>query len=706
MELTFPTRPNLRSSDGAVAVLVAIIIPIAIVLISFVIDIGNGFYHQRHLQLQADAAALAGGQEFLSGNCSDANVVGRAFEYSGVPSAQVSTNTNWTGSVTTYSDPGAPYNAQIGNTSPNNIFEAINSKTYLPAGNNGPTDPTTYPSNSPCSDSLLDVKITQTNLPWYFQAGGFQYMNAHARVTWGFTGAGFLPLAVDETSPQSVWAYFVNEATGALITPMTANPVQLTNQGPVGGSGTYAGDDTWTNATVQVPINVPNVELIIALSGSKTDGTCTDQPVSCFNQNNGAGGFDLVNIQGYTTSGTGTATTPIVRSLTLPQTGTTCTSAIGSDAYFTNLSTGTCTVLVQTTIDFGANPDPSGTTVWAQDSGGNCYQLAYNTTGTYAGTWTGSPTVAAGGGADPLNIVVAKTCNNKSTPITGGTGESGSQSAFASTSTTAGTIDGVVLGQSGVEGANSYPINSTQTMSITADIGGSLQDEEGSASNPNPPLVELNFANNTSASQTGTIACPAGSSSGSNLTTALESGCPGAYAINGSAHGGADPSCTYINAGPGGNPVPPADCVQTANGVKNGPFDTGIQDRLLNASAGGHWYCANNWSDFNPSEVGDGLPANDDRLVTLFITPYNSFNGSGNNDFPILDGAYFYVMGFNKDTCKTDPADPQAAGNGNGHASGRIWGYFIKYTDPQGSPSTTTPCTDSALGACAIALTQ
>ena len=44
-------------------------IPVLAVMLTFVVDVGNWFEHKRHLQMQADAAALAGAQEF--GACPD-----------------------------------------------------------------------------------------------------------------------------------------------------------------------------------------------------------------------------------------------------------------------------------------------------------------------------------------------------------------------------------------------------------------------------------------------------------------------------------------------------------------------------------------------------------------------------------------------------------------------------------------------------------
>jgi ABC-type glycerol-3-phosphate transport system substrate-binding protein len=49
-----------RDQSGGVLVTVAVALPMLVMLGSFVIDAGNWWVHKRHLQTQADAAALAG----------------------------------------------------------------------------------------------------------------------------------------------------------------------------------------------------------------------------------------------------------------------------------------------------------------------------------------------------------------------------------------------------------------------------------------------------------------------------------------------------------------------------------------------------------------------------------------------------------------------------------------------------------------------
>ena len=63
---------------GAIAVLFAVLTPAFLFLFLLVVDVGNWYVHKRHLQMSADAAALAGGAYF--GNCfsSDPTVAGGA----------------------------------------------------------------------------------------------------------------------------------------------------------------------------------------------------------------------------------------------------------------------------------------------------------------------------------------------------------------------------------------------------------------------------------------------------------------------------------------------------------------------------------------------------------------------------------------------------------------------------------------------------
>src|SRR5262249_51691106 len=191
----------LGGEDGAVLVWVAITLPLIVLLVSFVLDIGNWFAHQRHLQTQADAAALAGALEW--GKCfgdkaaADAAINAAAQQYSGQAAGD--------------------YNEQIGGTSSDQIHYALNSATYEPTGNPGPRDETVVQAQ-PCEAGMVDVKMTETGLPLFIRAAGLfsdvDYINTHARVQIfqreRFSGG--LPFGVPDPNPSVGRVIFVDEA--------------------------------------------------------------------------------------------------------------------------------------------------------------------------------------------------------------------------------------------------------------------------------------------------------------------------------------------------------------------------------------------------------------------------------------------------------------------------------------------------------------
>ena len=63
---------------GAAIVMVVVWLPILVLIAAFVVDIANWFVHRRHLQMQADAAALAAAGDWAFPGCSDAAIEARA----------------------------------------------------------------------------------------------------------------------------------------------------------------------------------------------------------------------------------------------------------------------------------------------------------------------------------------------------------------------------------------------------------------------------------------------------------------------------------------------------------------------------------------------------------------------------------------------------------------------------------------------------
>src|SRR5258708_40213146 len=71
-----------RDERGATLVMFALALPVLMLMIAFVLDVGNWFEHKRHLQMQADSAALAAALDLRS-PCSDTVVANTAAAYGG-----------------------------------------------------------------------------------------------------------------------------------------------------------------------------------------------------------------------------------------------------------------------------------------------------------------------------------------------------------------------------------------------------------------------------------------------------------------------------------------------------------------------------------------------------------------------------------------------------------------------------------------------
>ncbi len=166
--------PAASEEHGAVIVFFAVFLPVAILFATFVIDVGNWFGHQRHLQLQADAGVFAAAQ----GVCNSESVVAAARQYSGIAGSPV-------------------YNVQIGGTSGERIHEELNRKTYF--GQSSPVDSTVREGN-PCEVNMVDLKITETELPWFFKVANVSFINAHARIEFlkASQDSGVIPIAISE----------------------------------------------------------------------------------------------------------------------------------------------------------------------------------------------------------------------------------------------------------------------------------------------------------------------------------------------------------------------------------------------------------------------------------------------------------------------------------------------------------------------------
>lgn len=662
MSFSRHTLSSVGEERGAALVMFAVFAPVAILFAAFAIDAGNWFLHKRHLQVQADAGVLAAAQSFqqcfsnqTSGN---AAITAQAQQYSGIA--------------------GSPlYNAQIGGTPAANIHETLNSQQYY--GQSSPTD-TTVTEGEPCQAGMIDLKVTETNVPWYWRAfSSVPYINAHARVEirQATTATGLEPLAVAETAPVAAAAYFVDEDNNDAVLAKATLSKEATNS---------QGQDVWSSPATDVLINHPHIGVVIALSGNKADTTCGHPFVECFDES-ATTGPSLMHIQGWSAAGsggTGSYKEPKVREVTL-QAGT-C-----SDPYFASNGKG-CSIGVTATVDLGATPNPPGVKVNAIVGEGGPVAMTYSPT---TQKWSVGGVALPKEGSNRVDLQV--TCDPKVTnsPCTGQKGTPTSTVEGVQRSYAAGKSSGSLAGAwvsepgalqpvPGSEGADSYEMCATCThkLAVTVDVAGSI----GNAAGFSDPPRQLRFEGE----QGVRAGCPPTEGpSGSKYEEHLSTGCPGSYTINTS-----DPGCTVNTS--------PYDCLKIGlTGKDTGPTKHGVDKRIEEAPpVGTHFYCPNNWQNNNNGGVPI-IPSDDSRLIQVFIMPYGSVDEEGrsllgNEEIPIQDFATFYVTGFPGDKCGGDPNTGNA----------EIVGHFVKYINTANKDEGGEKCVTNSLGECVAVLTR
>ena len=688
-------------------ILAALWMPVLAVALSLVINSGNWFAHSRHLQLQADAAALAGaglfGACFGDPTTASAAIEAQARKYAG--------------------DPGVsqPYNSQIGGARKGTVTVNFNRKRFA-VGGPGPDD--TVEAGA-CDAKMVDVKITEANLPWFLGRGtlcpgglfGVCAINARARASLQQKGsaADSLPVGVPDNNPLAAAAIYVDESSSNTVLgkqQLTKSPATTVT---LNGQTLYQ----WVSSTgLSLNITHANTGVVIALAGDATytfpganlTAICNHVLVECYSVTQDASGAvtaatGLDFIHGYDTAGTGTAAAPILRDVTLFNQG--CTN--GSGPYF--LLNAGCTVGVRAKVDFGtgaANPTVSPTLAQLKVGGWGCPNggqnpkgcvMTYNTTGANAGYFTTNgpnyPTMPADGQAHAIDL-------NWGTG-TGSTSKNGTftstQRSFSADIDTSGPVQFVRVDNEIGNFGNSVAYG-PHTFNTTIGVIPSLQ---ANASSPTSPPVALKVTSKGSNGQA--IDCDP---SKANLRDELATGCTPQYAINRGTPCHAASFYTLPQAAPW-------DCTVTQTGSSVGQVDDGMLCRTQ-----GQCYsprvCTNpiHWVDSNGDgkiTVPEDIAPGDPRLMSVFVTAFGAFSGNGTQVIPITNFATFYVTGWSKngggqgDPCSGQPGlpNPDPVPNKTG---GWIVGHFIKYVDTIGGSGTGDPCDFSSFGSCVVVLTK
>lgn len=666
--------------------MVAVWLPVLLLFLMFVVEVGNWFEHKRHLQLQADAGAFAGGGLFnacfVDATSGSAAIDSEARRYAGDPT--------WAGPL------GASvYNTQIGGSNRGLVTVRINRKTYEKGGP-GPDD--TIEAGA-CTAKMVDVKMTEADLPWFFRLSFVPAINAHARVEiqQKESSAGALPVGVPDNNPVSGAAIFIDEANANAV--LHVEP--LTKVGTATLNGVSLSQ--WSSSAAPVNISSPRTGVVIALSGLQSwtpsgslSQICNQVLVECYDGADTGPWTGLSFIHGYTTAGTGSATAPIVRDVILYNQG--CTDDSGP--YF--LLNAGCTVGVKAKIDFGTGAtDPSlppaqgGVNAVVKVDGYSCPNsgpnpkgcpMTYNTSSANAGYWTTNgpayPQMPADGLAHAINLNWGTNSGRNVTGTLSAVQRSYSAGAGSD------PVEYVTVSEIG-PGANSLTLGS-HTLSVTIGVKQSLQQN---STDPNAPAVALKVLG----SQTQAIDCDPGA--GTNLRYELGNGCTPTYTINKGTP--CQPYQYYVFP-----QTSSWNCTRTQTGGAVGQ----VHDGMLDRTQGGVNSCVNpiNWKDVNGDgkvTIPEDIPEGDPRIIPVFVTPFGSFNGSGNAVVPITNFASFYVTGFSKqgggqgDPCPG--ADPVPTKTG-----GYIVGHFIKYVESINTGGGGSACDFNSFGTCVAVLTE
>ena len=650
-------RQRLSRADnerGAVLVLFAVWAPILVLMAAFVVDIANWFVHRRHLQMQADAAALAAAAVWAHPNCDDAAIEARARQYGG-----------W------------GYNAQIGGTPMDKVHMLMNSSTWY--GQTSPVD-STVDTRPPCEAGMVDVKLTETDLPWFFEAAKVvPFINAHARVSifQADTLAGALPVGVPDPRPERAQVIFVDENDCASGVCRELGRRDLT---------AVDGTSSWDNTGDPFPLTMDSTKVGIRVALTTTSSgplDCGAPLVDCFDAGSANG---ILRIHGWQEPGTVLPTqSPKLRDVRVVN--GTCTGAYFSSA------TAACAVAVEADVDFGSTDPPTDqrASVVASIGGNRTYALNFDPA---SGLWRSAAVIPVAAAAGPVSISLTwekrqgtsdgVACTNGA-PCTGTFADV--QRAFAGSAARSGPIQAARVYDAAADplvDANSLEMCATCThdMVVELELTPSLQN----ASSVSDPPVVLRLTGSGSLTQA--LDCDPAQS---RLEDEIAQGCAPEYSKN---NGTACPEHNVLWGTP--EPWP---CVKVDTGAPPNKIAAGLNLRILGDEKAKTCSSPNNWSSF------PNISPADRRIVQVFLTQFNSFSGSGQGTEPVTGFATFYVTGWRGSGGGfANPCD--GLGDDSVPGDGFIMGHFIKYISTINSGTGTNPCNVNAFGTCIAVMTE
>ena len=633
-----------RDQRGSVLLFVIGFLPIAFAAAALVIDVANGAEHRRHLQLQADAGALAAAQEFsqcfLDENAANDAIEAEALSYS-----------------------GTDYNPQVGDGTPQSrVQQRINATSYTTAS---------FSDGAPCDTGFVDVKLTEAGSPPLFAFLSNHDFRAHARVKIFKLQSSnkLLPIAVPDPEPRAARVMYVDESNGTVLASRS-----LTR------NGTQNGLAVWDSPDVAVPITTQHVGVRVALSGDPATTTCGQPYVNCFDLTSGTRG--IVHLRGWTAAGTATAQAPIARNVSLVP--GTC-----PDATFVNAAVS-CTIGVNATVDFGvANPATTlGATVSATVAGTN-YPLTYNA-GT--GVWSANGAIPVPPQAGPRDVAlhwqITKLANGSNCNGNSCRGDiTQVHRTFSALAANSGPIGLAKVTEAGVM-TNSFQrcsallVNCTHNLKFTMGISPGLD-----LSDLSDPPVRLRVIGG---SQNQSLDCDPNVS---NLRGELAGGCSPEYR----PHETTDPACPGSPNTLWSRPNPPPwDCVAVQTGNATNQVAQGLNERVFGTDKPTSCTQPNHWPNYPPG---------DPRIIFVIVTPFGAFQGSGSTTVPVVRFAAFYMTGWTGNGSGANPCIGH--GDEPPNDAAEIVGRFIKYIDmPNNGGAGGATCDFSAIDPCTAVMVE
>ena len=712
-----------RSERGQVAVFFALLLPVLFALSAVVLDVGNWYIHKRHLQTQVDAAALAPAPEFTG--CFDSTAwvqTDQAIEDHAIGFAGDTLRPGILGT-----NPSGTTNRQLGE--PDDVRVALNANRYwVPTD---PKDPVTAldgygldqtldekgpaPDSPPdgvsgfCNEGYIDVKATDEDVPFLLgllPIAPDPKSHARAKIFDIDVSEGILPFAVPEVVPGSVYALFVNEArpdATAVISrarlcaaaPSPCVPVPTPSPAPAGYPSDYA---VYQGSNVGQPITfgtgTENVGVIILVSkadlptpnvGSPSITTiCSQTGVKCYSGGGASSGLALLH--GYET---GSGPGPIARKVDVGG----CDGAPNLSGPYFNL-TGDCIVSITAELDFSGFTSPQARTHLNAGCSGGGTSMSQS-----GSIWTSLETLPEpdAGGQVPISIswnaagpggwrclgMVARLYVKEG----GGIAVKSGPVQYLDITAAAANPPAITNAYSTPNEPSQQPV----TYTVTAGLLPPLRTQTLS---DKPVLIR--FASEDNPSQTQSIDCdvdsypyPAPYNTLPPDAAEIAHGCVTPYKENetldcsayslGDLPPAAPPTTTFENA---------PDCQQSKAGSVSS-LRKGLVARLNDPTC-----TPNNWPDapITPAKITDLVTnfGDDPRLVTLVVTDFGAFAGTGSTIIPIRYFAGFYITG--KDVSAQSPrcavpgyeedlhpvyGDTYSTVKRQKLDDGDVWGYFV-----------------------------